>query len=635
MALVLTPGMVLDGRFRVERPIAEGGMGAVYEATRVDTGRRVALKVMRDKLAADEVALERFRREARVLRDVGHPAIVGIEDAGVLSDGMLYLALELLDGETLQARLRRKGPMTPAELLPIVLGLCDALAQAHARGVVHRDLKPSNVFLPGPTEIERARATGQVPLVKLLDFGVAKVLGEQLTRTGLAIGTLRYMAPEQLEGHDVDGRADVYSLGVVMFLSLSGRHPLRGVGDGLLRAILLGKHDRLADVADVSEAVSAVVARAMAPRRDDRHASMGALSTAFTLAVQGSGARSGGTLRGVGVPPAAAPDTVDAGSPSTAPSTVASPGAALAPPTVAAGVLAPPTSAQTGGPPVPEPVGAPPAPPALTAQGAVRPRRGPRRGLLAAGVAVLAALAGAGVSSIFIAGQPAPEPAPPVAVPPVAPLTPVAVPVAVVDLRAAEPAEPPAPAAEPDPVDRDEGRPPRPEDRRASRPRPPPAPGPAPVNGPPPPTTVSPVSSDAPTCAQVVREACDRCGNAAARGRFCEPFRAAYQRQLAEWRTDPAAAHEADRNCVPQLHQVRRECAGMAPATSAGSEPLPAECHEYVRRSCQCGDDSLCAQARAALLGFSRDWRHRTEEGRVLLRATCRARLASVPSHCG
>lgn len=281
------PGAVVGARFRLGRKLGEGGMGEVFEAIDLQTDARIALKLMRRELASDARAVERFRREGAALATVHHPAIVQIREVGELEDGTLYLAMELLEGETLSARLQRVGPMTPAQLLPIVRGICDGLAAAHTSGIVHRDIKPSNVHLPDAAALREAERSGERAAVKLVDFGVARIAGfSKMTSTGLAVGTVRYMAPEQLSGGAVDERADLYSLGVVLYEALGGEHPFeRTSGEDPIGAVLVGRATPLSALRpDLPPAITRVVHRAMARLATERFASARALADAFAEA---------------------------------------------------------------------------------------------------------------------------------------------------------------------------------------------------------------------------------------------------------------------------------------------------------------------------------------------------------------
>ena len=213
----MIPGTVVAGRFQIERVAGSGGMGTVYRALDRATGRAVALKVL---IGQSEEHAARFLREAAVLAELRHPGIVGFIASGTTPDGEPYLVMDWLDGESLSERLKR-GPLSVPETVALGRRVADALGFAHARGVIHRDLKPGNLFLPG-RDIAR-------PLV--LDFGIARVTqpGHTITRTGVALGSPGYMAPEQARGErHLDGRADLFSLGCLLFRCLAGEPPFTG-----------------------------------------------------------------------------------------------------------------------------------------------------------------------------------------------------------------------------------------------------------------------------------------------------------------------------------------------------------------------------------------------------------------------
>ena len=278
------PGARVAGRFALEARLGVGGMAEVWRAWDERNGARVALKLLRADHSARPEAVERLRREGALLASLSHPGIVRGLDVGLHEGGGAYVAMELLEGETLGARLRTTGALDPAALAPIVRALADGLAAAHARGVVHRDLKPDNVFL--------VAGAGRVA-VKLLDFGISKLVDlERLTYTGEVLGTPRYMSPEQLGAEeDVDARADVYALGVIVYEALAGRPPFLGATPtDLLVAIMHGKVVPLrAARPEISAAVEAVVMRAMARARAARFASPTEFADAFVEAAGGLG----------------------------------------------------------------------------------------------------------------------------------------------------------------------------------------------------------------------------------------------------------------------------------------------------------------------------------------------------------
>jgi serine/threonine protein kinase len=205
--------------YRLLERVGEGGTAEVYRAEHVERGA-CAFKVLRQRLRGDPTAVKRFLREAGYGSRVVHPGVVRTHDYGE-ADGLHYLALEWADGEPLADFLHRTGPLAPADAVPLVRQLADALAAAHAAGIIHRDLKPENIMYNPASRI-----------VKLLDFGIARDAElppeERLTRTGFFVGTLQYVAPEALSGELVDGRADIYSLATITYYMLTGRHPHMG-----------------------------------------------------------------------------------------------------------------------------------------------------------------------------------------------------------------------------------------------------------------------------------------------------------------------------------------------------------------------------------------------------------------------
>ena len=272
-------GTVLVGRYRLDALVGAGAMAEVFRATDLTTDRVVAVKILRGQTANNREAVARLKREGEVLSALRHKAIVAVEAAYEIEGGV-FLVMELLEGETLGTRMKRR-PLLPAELAPIVAGIVAGLAAAHAQAVVHRDLKPDNVFLVPDHASGREGALR----VKLLDFGISKVwYGEKLTQTGQILGTPRYMSPEQLGAEvDVDPRIDVYALGVILYEALAGTPPfLASTPTDLIVAILHGKVAPLRTVRpELSPAIEAVVMRAMARNRDARFGTARELADAF------------------------------------------------------------------------------------------------------------------------------------------------------------------------------------------------------------------------------------------------------------------------------------------------------------------------------------------------------------------
>jgi serine/threonine-protein kinase len=226
-------GSVAAGQYRIVQRMGSGASGVIYEAVRIADGLPVAIKLLRAAAAHDAVASDRLRREAEALGLSWHPNVVEVIDHGHLPDGTAYMVMELLHGESLAHRLKTKGRISPQELLPIAMQVCDALAAVHAAGVVHRDLKPSNIFLA----VDREDPAGPMR-VKLLDFGIARVEWEEtrITNTGGPLGTPGYMSPEQELGGEVDGRSDIFALGAVLYEALVGEPPPPRTPSGLVRA---------------------------------------------------------------------------------------------------------------------------------------------------------------------------------------------------------------------------------------------------------------------------------------------------------------------------------------------------------------------------------------------------------------
>jgi serine/threonine-protein kinase len=259
-------GTILGGRYRVGALLGAGGMGAVYEATQMDLGRRVAIKVIYDELAWRPDIVTRFHREAQAAAALGHPNIVQVTD---FSPGPPpFLVMELLEGASLQKTVARGGPLSPPRVVFIATQLLSALAAAHRAGLIHRDIKPDNIFLTA-----NAAASD---LVKVVDFGVVKQIGDpaahQITATGEMVGSPAFMAPEQLRGRDVDARTDIYAAGVCMYFALTGRLPFHaGSLPQLLFAIDEQAPQALSTVRpDLDPQLAFVVERAMAKRPEHR-----------------------------------------------------------------------------------------------------------------------------------------------------------------------------------------------------------------------------------------------------------------------------------------------------------------------------------------------------------------------------
>src|SRR5262245_17879860 len=217
-------GKLLGERFLVQELLGQGGSGTIYRAEHVTLRRRVAIKVLHTELSRDDLAVERFRREATTLTEIDNEHIVEIHDFGRAPDGRLYLAMELLEGETLDSVLVREKQLSVERVADILIQVGEALMEAHAIGYVHRDMRPRNIFL--------CMRRGKANFVKLLDFGLAKLVETDAsaasTSLGMTFGDPRYMSPEQARGDRIDRRADIYQLGCVAYEMLTGTPPFTG-----------------------------------------------------------------------------------------------------------------------------------------------------------------------------------------------------------------------------------------------------------------------------------------------------------------------------------------------------------------------------------------------------------------------
>jgi serine/threonine-protein kinase len=212
-------GQVLDGKYRLDALLAEGGMGAVYSATHVMLGKKIAIKLIKPELGTSPEIVRRFQREARAATALNHPNIVSVYDLGQTPNGTLYIAMEFIDGPSLKTLIHGGRPIAPMRTIAILRQVASALSTAHKHNIIHRDLKPHNIMLAtGPDGSEQA---------KLVDFGIAKTFDEatQLTNLGSALGTPYYMSPEQIEGGTVDARSDLYALGIILYEMLVGEVP--------------------------------------------------------------------------------------------------------------------------------------------------------------------------------------------------------------------------------------------------------------------------------------------------------------------------------------------------------------------------------------------------------------------------
>jgi serine/threonine-protein kinase len=277
-------GSVVADRYHILKKLGAGGMGTVYLAEHVKMGRKSALKVMNPGMNTDPDAVARFNREASNASRLSHPNICGIYDFGETPDGMIYLAMEFIEGSALTDIIEKGGPLQPARAASIIHQTADALQIAHDAGIVHRDLKPDNIMV--------ARNRDGSDLVKVVDFGIAKAStseAQNVTKTGMVVGTPEYMSPEQLAGDKLDGRSDIYALGLVAFNCLTGALPFSATSAQEAMIMRLTDVPRaLAEVRpDVAwpEAVQATLDLALARDAKDRYQSAAQFGREFAAAL--------------------------------------------------------------------------------------------------------------------------------------------------------------------------------------------------------------------------------------------------------------------------------------------------------------------------------------------------------------
>src|SRR5262245_39621914 len=274
-------GETLAGKYLIEELIKRGGMGAVYRGKHVLMDKRVAIKVLRPSLAVDDAVVARFSREAKAASRISHPHAVSVTDFGESENGVVFLVMEYLDGQTLKDVIKSDGPMTLARTTEIIRQVAGALDAAHGQGVIHRDLKSDNIMLS---------ETNGGDWAKVLDFGIAKIQQPEgvrdldITAANLVIGTPQYMSPEQCsQSGPIDARSDVYSLGIIVYEMLAGRVPFTGESPTVI--MMKQVQDDPPSIAearpDLPGAVAPIILRALAKQPDDRLQSAGELSHAL------------------------------------------------------------------------------------------------------------------------------------------------------------------------------------------------------------------------------------------------------------------------------------------------------------------------------------------------------------------
>lgn len=302
-------GQMLSDRFRIDQKLGEGGFGAVYRGTQTRTGRAVAIKLLHPEMTRDSNLVARFRREGEVLCQLRDAHTVTTYDFDRTAEGLLYIAMELLEGPTLHDVFRRESTLAWPRMIKILAEVSSALAEAHELGIIHRDLKPENIHLES--------RPGHAEFVKVLDFGIAKVMrGEdgstasvqQLTATGQTLGTLEYMSPEQLMGRTLDGRSDIYAIGVLGYEMITGQLPFPNATGpaALISAQLKTNPDPPSKVrpsAGIPADVDALILRMLAKEPANRFASVQELKAACEALL---GATASGQMPGL-TPPGESP----------------------------------------------------------------------------------------------------------------------------------------------------------------------------------------------------------------------------------------------------------------------------------------------------------------------------------------
>jgi len=280
-------GQTIENKYRLIADLGAGGMGAVYRAQRLLIGDEVAVKILHPEHVAQPEFFERFRREAQAAARLKHPNAVSIYDFGVTADGLVYLVMELIDGQTLRQIIKEQGPLMSSVAVEIINQACMAIGEAHLNNIIHRDIKPDNIIVNAASNFK----------VKVLDFGIAKLRDDtvgNLTQTGSILGTPHYMSPEQCLGEEIDHRSDIYSLGIVLYEMLTGSVPFRSPTP----AAVVVQHVNQPPVpprslnASIPPSVQAAVLRALEKRREARPQTTGAFASELASAVAGTGSMS-------------------------------------------------------------------------------------------------------------------------------------------------------------------------------------------------------------------------------------------------------------------------------------------------------------------------------------------------------
>src|SRR6516165_576031 len=263
-ATVLEVGTLLGGRYEIQQLLGMGGMGAVYKARDIEVDRTVGLKVIRPDLAGNPAILARFKQELVLARQVTHRNIIRIYDLNE-ADGVKFITMEFIEGEDLRTILTREGKLAPKQAIDIMRQACSGLQAAHHEGVIHRDLKPGNIMKDG---------SGRVVI---MDFGLAKtVQGDGMTQTGMMIGTMEYMSPEQAMGSDLDARSDIFTMGLIFYELLTGNIPFRA--ESAIASLVKRTQERAVPLSDVDPtippALSMITAKCLERDRNARYSTV-------------------------------------------------------------------------------------------------------------------------------------------------------------------------------------------------------------------------------------------------------------------------------------------------------------------------------------------------------------------------
>ncbi|HLF83459.1 MAG TPA: protein kinase, partial [Blastocatellia bacterium] len=308
-------GKLLDGRYRLIRKIGEGGMGSIYRAVHIENLRICAIKLMTSLSPGKDDAIARFKREARNSVRIDSVHAVTVYDSGQTDEGLLFLAMEFIDGKPLSRVIAEQRVLPMERVVHITNQIAEALAAAHALPMIHRDLKPDNIMI--------TRKGSNTDYVKVLDFGIAKALadpgGDNLTKTGFVLGTPVYMSPEQLLGEELDARSDIYSLAIIVYEMLSGRLPFEGdnLQAVMMKRVMSEPIGLRVAAPSLSESVERAVMSGLARNRDSRTPTVEAFAYELSRVLHSETQIMGGVVTGQLAPPGEGRATAQWGGPQT------------------------------------------------------------------------------------------------------------------------------------------------------------------------------------------------------------------------------------------------------------------------------------------------------------------------------